>query len=238
MRIQCLQHVPFEGPAAIADWADARGHVLTTTPLFDGAAVPDPSGFEWLVVMGGPMGVHDEQDHPWLAPEKALVAESIAAGRTVVGICLGAQLIASALGARVYRNPEKEIGWMPVDLTEQGRVSRLFGTLPPRIKVFHWHGDTFDLPAGAVHLARSAACAHQAFSHGNNVLGLQFHLESTPKSVADIVANCAEDITPAQYVQNAERMLSAGPDEYTRIQGALFAILDRLAAPTGYGSLL
>lgn len=230
MRIQCLKHVTFEGPAGIADWAESRGHPITPTPLYEGAPVPDLDTFDWLVVMGGPMGVGDESVHPWLAPEKALIGEAIAAEKTVLGVCLGAQLIAEALGARVYPNPEKEIGWMPVELTESGRASPLTGFLPASLDVFHWHGDTFDLPPGAVRLARSGPCANQAFVYGGRVLGLQFHLESTPASVADILAHCAQDIVPAPYIQTAERMLAATPEDYAQINGALFGILDRLAA--------
>ena len=229
MRIQCLKHVTFEGPAGIADWAEAQGHLITLTPLYEGVPVPDLDAFDWLVVMGGPMGVGDESVHPWLAPEKALIGRAIAAAKTVLGVCLGAQLIAEALGARVYPNPEKEIGWMPVELTESGRASPLTGFLPASLDVFHWHGDTFDLPPGAVRLVRSGPCANQAFVHGGRVLGLQFHLESTPASVADILAHCAQDIVPAPYVQTAERMLAATPEDYGRINGALFGILDRLA---------
>jgi len=229
MRIQCLKHVTFEGPAGIADWAEARGHPITLTPLYEGAPVPDLDAFDWLVVMGGPMGVGDESVHSWLAPEKAFIGEAIAAAKTVLGVCLGAQLIAEALGARVYPNPEKEIGWMPVELTESGRASPLTGFLPASLDVFHWHGDTFDLPPGAVRLVRSGPCANQAFIYDGRVLGLQFHLESTPASVADILAHCAQDIVPGPYVQTAERMLAATPEDYARINGALFGILDRLA---------
>lgn len=229
MHIQCLTHVPFEGPAGIADWAGARGHGIDVTPLHSGAPLPDPDRYHWLVVMGGPMGVGDESGHPWLADEKRAIREAVAAGKTVLGVCLGAQLIAEVLGGRVYRNAHPEIGWMPVELTPEGRESPLLGFLPQTLQVFHWHGDTFDLPPGAVHLARSAGCAHQAFSYADRVLGLQFHLESTPGSVADLVAHCADEIRPGPFVQGAASMLTASPEDYRRINGALFGILDRLA---------
>lgn len=230
MRIQFLQHVAFEGPAGIGDWAVSKGHSVTVTPLFEDADLPDQGDFDWLVVMGGPMGVHDEADYTWLVREKEFLREAIAGGKTVVGVCLGAQLIAEALGAEVYRNQHKEIGWFPIDLTEQGQASRLLIFLPHRFDVFHWHGDTFDLPEGALHLARSEGCAHQAFLYDERVLGLQFHLESTPGSVADIVVNCADEIVPATYVQDAERMLDATEGDYVRINQALFGILDQLSA--------
>jgi GMP synthase-like glutamine amidotransferase len=229
MHIQCLTHVPFEGPAGISDWAHTRGHSIEATPLYTGADLPASGSFDWLVVMGGPMGVSDDEEFPWLTLEKEAIRAAINAGKTVVGVCLGAQLIASALGAGVYRNAHPEIGWMPVELTPEGRESRLFGFLPPSFQVFHWHGDTFDLPPGAIHLARSGACAHQAFVYDGRVLGLQFHLESTPTSVKGIVTQCADEIRPGPFVQSVERMLGAAPADYQLINAALFGILDRLA---------
>lgn len=229
MRIHCLQHVPFEGPAAIGDWAALRGNAVTTTALFEDRALPEQGDFDWLVVMGGPMGIYDEAGHPWLVREKEFLREAIAGGKTIVGICLGAQLIADALGAKVYRNAHREIGWLPIELTEQGRASGLFDFLPHGFEAFHWHGDTFELPLGALHLARSAGCEHQAFLLERRVLGLQFHLESTPASVTALVSNCADEIVSAQYVQDAERMLAATEGDYVRVNQVLFGILDRLS---------
>lgn len=233
MRIHCLQHVPFEGPAGIADWARDHGHALSVSALYADEVCPAHSAFDWLVVMGGPMGVDDEPDHPWLRDEKRFIGETIAAGKTVVGVCLGAQLIAQVLGARVYRNPEKEIGWFPIELTEAGRASSLCGFLPPRFRAYHWHGDTFELPPGAVQLARSQVCEQQVFLYEERVLGLQCHLESTPASVADIVHHCADEIVPGPHIQSAERMLAATPEDFAGIGAALRGILDRLAARAG-----
>lgn len=228
MQIQCLKHVPFEGPAEIASWADARGHRIGVTPLYEGGAPPAPDAFDWLLVMGGPMGVADESEYPWLAAEKRFIRSSIDAGKTVIGICLGAQLIAEVLGARVYRNPEKEIGWMPVELTNAAAQSRCFGSLPASLEVFHWHGDTFELPSGAVQLARSGACEQQAFVLDERVLGLQFHLESTPGSVSDIVAACVDELVDAPHIQSAETMLARPAEDYAEVHAALWSILDRL----------
>lgn len=230
MRIRFLQHVPFEGPAGIGDWAARKGHPVGITSLFQHEALPDQGEFDWLVVMGGPMGVGDEAGYPWMKGEKDFISESIAAGKGVIGICLGAQLIAEVLGARVYPNAYKEIGWLPIELTDQGRAWDPCAFLPHRCEVFHWHGDTFDLPDGAIHLARSRGCEHQAFVWGDRVLGLQFHLESTPTGVADLVANCADELVPGRYVQDAQRMLAATGEDYGRINRALFGILDGLIA--------
>jgi GMP synthase-like glutamine amidotransferase len=228
MRIHVLQHVPFEGPAAIADWAGRRGHALAVSHLYQNDPLPALADFDRLVVMGGPMSVGDTDAYPWLADELQYIAEAIAAGRSVIGVCLGAQLIAAALGARVYRGAHKEIGWFPVRLTGQGRALDLCDGLPAEQPVFHWHGDTFDLPAGAVHLAETDACANQAFLFGGRVLGLQFHLESTPASVAAICEHCADEIVAARWVQTAAEMRAADPDFYAGIRRTLELLLDRL----------
>lgn len=234
MRLQCLTHVPFEGPAGIADWARSRGHALHETPLYAGALPLGPETYDGLVVMGGPMGVRDQAAHPWLITERQAIRGAIEAGRVVLGICLGAQLIAQVLGARVYPNAHRELGWMPIELTPEALESPLFGFLPPSLRVFHWHGDTFDLPQGAIHLARSEACIHQAFSYEGRVLALQFHLESTPSSVRDLVTHCADEIRPGAYVQDTRGLLADGSGDYGLINESLFGILDRLAARASY----
>ena len=228
MRIHYLQHVPFEGPAAIAGWAAERGYNLSSTALYAGEALPSPGDFDWLVIMGGPMGIYEEAEYPWLFKEKAFLDKAIGAGKTLIGVCLGAQLLADVLGARVYRLPDKEIGWFPITLTEAAGSTKLFAFLPKSFDVFHWHGDTFDLPQGSVHLASSAACVNQAFLYDGRVLGLQFHMESTPSSVHEIVANCGSELVQGPYIQSVERFLAAGEDVYQRLHSALFGILDRL----------
>jgi len=228
MQIHVLQHVPFEGPAAIADWAERRGHPLTVSHLYAGDPLPALTDFDRLVVMGGPMSVGDTDAYPWLADELQFIADAIDAGKSVVGVCLGAQLIAAALGARVYPHAHKEIGWLPVRLTDQARGLDLCDGLPAIQTVFHWHGDTFDLPAGAVHLAESEACGNQAFLVDGRVLGLQFHLESTPASVAAICEHCADEIVPGRFVQTAAEMRGVDADFYAGIGRTLELLLDRL----------
>ena len=230
MRIHVLQHVPFEGPAAIADWAERRGHPLAVSHIYAGDPLPAPADFDRLVIMGGPMSVGDVDAHPWLADEQACIAAAIAAGKSVVGVCLGAQLIAAALGARVYRNAHREIGWFPIQLTQQARTLDLLDGLPAEQTVFHWHGDTFDLPAGAVHLATSDGCANQAFLLDGRVLGLQCHLESTPASVAALCEHGADDLVPGPWVQSTAEMRGAEPALYAGLARTLEALLDRLPA--------
>jgi len=173
------------------------------------------------------MGVHDEDRFPWLAIEKRFIERSMSKGKAVLGICLGAQLIADVLGARVYPNGYKEIGWFPIELTEAGQRSPLFSFLPERLEVFHWHGDTFDLPAGALHIARSEACTHQAFMHNERAIGLQFHLESTTEGVEALIENCSGELADGRYIQ-APAQLKAQPKAFPVINRAMGELLSRI----------
>ena len=223
MRAHYLQHVPFEGLGAIAPWLERGGHEIRATRLFDSEPLPGLDELDLLIVMGGPMSIHDERDHPWLGTEKTFLRDAIDAGKPVLGICLGAQLLAAALGARVYRNAEKEIGWFAV----RGVPSSDAGAFafPSTVDAFHWHGETFDLPGNAVRLARSEACENQAFEIDDRVIGLQFHLEATPRSVRDLVEHCRDELVPSPYIQTEERILSAGPGHYDAIHRLLDELL-------------
>ena len=222
MRIHCLQHVPFESPGHIRTWCVARGHDLAMVRLFAHDPVPSPSDVEALVVMGGPMGVHDDLQYPWMKGEKHLIGATLEAGKRVFGVCLGAQMIANVSGARVYRNRFQEIGWFPVESTPEG-VARL--ALPHRFTVFHWHGDTFQLPTGAVNLARTDACEQQMFVLGENVIGVQFHLEVTPEDVAAMCNDAGDDLPEGPYVQTVEKMRDSS-QEYTPPHRLLESTLD------------
>ena len=207
MKIHWFQHVPFEGLGAMEGWLTARGHTLACTRFYAGETAPTTvDGFDWLIVMGGPMNVNQYRDFPWLKAEKRVIRDAVAAGKRVLGVCLGAQLIADALGGKVYQNEEREIGWFPVMAVPEGKESPL--AFPAETVVFHWHGDTFSLPPGGVWLARSEACEHQAFAVGARVLGLQFHLEMTPDDVARIAKECADELTAGKYVQSAQAMVA------------------------------
>jgi len=228
MNIHIIQHVEFEGPGHIGTWIRERRHGCSFSHLYRGEALPAVDSFDRLVVMGGPMNIYEHDRYPWLAAEKEFIGRAVAAGKTVLGICLGAQLIADVLGARVYAGPEKEIGWFPVTLTPEGREAGLFGEVPERFTVFHWHGDTFSLPAGAVRLAASAGCENQAFLYRDRVLGLQFHLESTPESVAAITNQCADEVVEGRYIQPVAVMRSASAEDFAAINRAMEAVLDSL----------
>ncbi len=231
LRLHYLQHVPFEGLGGIRPWAESRGAALTITRFHhDHQPLPALEAFDLLVIMGGPMRTHETDRYPWLAREKTFIRESIAAGKSILGICLGAQLIADALGARVYANDDREIGWYDIERHAAAAGHPIGDCLPPRIKVFHWHGDTFDLPAGALPLARSTACRNQGFTVGDQVVGLQFHLETTPESLQALIEHAGGDLKPGPYVQSPEAMRATN-EWYGPNHDVLAAILNRLSAP-------
>ena len=230
MNIHFLQHVPFEGLASIRGWIERGGHKIGCTRLYAGDGFPRPETVDLLIVMGGPMGVHDIGQYPWLVAEKAFLRAVIGADKRVLGICLGAQLIADVLGARVYPNGQKEIGWFPVTRSEDAGASVLGRLLPAEFMAFHWHGDTFDLPPGAVHLGRSAVCRHQAYAVGERILGLQFHLETTPESARELIEHAGDELVAAPTIQSADDVL-ADSARFEVLNRLMFALLDGLAAP-------
>jgi GMP synthase-like glutamine amidotransferase len=229
MRTHYLQHVPFEGLGSIEPWLRKAGHDIGSTRLYENDTLPSPENLDLLIVMGGPMSVNDEVDHPWLADEKRFIREVIASDTPVLGICLGAQLIASALGARVYANPLKEIGWHPIEGVSSSSNENGF-CFPASLAVFHWHGETFDLPPGAIHLARSEGCEHQAFMLKQKVMGLQFHLETTAESAQQIVTHCRDELTPSRFVQSEMEILSTSPESYAAIHRVMGEILTWLTS--------
>lgn len=227
MRIHVFQHVPFEDIGSMAEDFRRRGYPVTTTHWYRGDTPPAPENFDALIVMGGPMGVYDEGEYPWLAEEKAHIKAAIAADKPVLGICLGAQLIACVLGAEVTRNPVREIGWFPLTLQTPAHQSPLGDALTDSLAVFHWHGDTFALPPGARWLASSEACAHQAFSVGNKVFGFQFHLETTAASARALIHACADELDGSPYVQNAEEILRE-PQRFLALNAAMSRVLAKI----------
>jgi len=179
VRLLILQHIACEHPGVFSDVIGERGAEAVAVELDAGEPLPDWREFDGVIAMGGPMGAGDEAEHPWLGAEKRLVREAVEAGRPFLGVCLGVQLLAAALGARVYTAPEPEVGLLEVELTAAGGEDPLFAGLGERLVSLQWHGDTFDLPDGAVHLARSEQVPNQAFRFGESAYGVQFHLEVT-----------------------------------------------------------
>ncbi len=223
MRVHYLQHVPFEGLGSIEPWLEKAGYQISVTKFFESAILPDFKSIDLLIVMGGPMSVNDEDVYPWIVTEKRFIREAIESGIPVLGICLGAQLIVSAMGATVYMNSEKEIGWYPIQGTSP--IGNSAFKFPSLSTVFHWHGETFDLPEGATLLARSEGCENQAFQLNSSVIGLQFHLETTPESAKAIVSNCSNELVQSKYIQTEVEILSAKPEMYESINGLMEDVL-------------
>jgi len=226
IRVQVFQHVPFEGLGHLEPWLRNAGCTLSTTRFFESDSLPEMDAVDFLLVLGGPMSVKEEAVYPWLAAEKGFIRQFIQMDKPVLGICLGAQLMANALGARIYRNPETEIGWFPVEGVPQSDASTF--SFPPSTRVFHWHGETFDLPPGARHLARSAACENQAFQVGSSVLGLQFHLETTPESLRALISNACEELVSAPFVQSETELLATPPATYEEIHNLMEGMMTYL----------
>ena len=222
MQLAILQHVAHEGPAALVEWTQARGHRTAIWPLYESPSLPATRQFDGLFVLGGGMSVHDNDIHPWLEPERQLIRDALAAGKPVTGICLGAQQLACALGGRVFRNDEREVGFWPIHREHDALP------MPTTLPACHWHGDTFELPEHATLLASSAACRNQIFVTGDGLgLGLQCHLEATPDWVDSCCTHDAGYLIPGRWMQDAAR-LRAERAAYPAMHAALFDLLDAL----------
>lgn len=204
MKIHIIQHVRFEHPGYLLNWMTENGHEVSFTYFFQsGFELPNPKRIDALVILGGPMNANDEHFYPWLTAEKAFIKACIQLDKKVLGICLGAQLIACCLGAAVKTAPHPEIGWFKVYPTEDYAITsgflNVFETNPT---VLHWHGDQFAIPEGCVNLLNSQGNTNQAFLKGNTILGLQFHLEADQDSVLDMTKNCGVALRSSTYVQS------------------------------------
>ena len=230
MRLHYVRHLPAVGLGNIRPWARRCGYEITETRPYDGQSFPDPEGIDLLIVLGGPMGACDEHKHAWLLHELAFVERAIDTGTNILGICLGGQIVARALGARVVRNRHAELGWHSIEATAEGeRDGRLEAFFDPDLAVMQWHFDTFDLPNDAVHLARNAACENQAFGWGANVLGLQFHPELSYQVVAAILSRYAP-LPEGEFVTDPDKMLDT--DRFERLAAANGRFLDGIIKPT------
>lgn len=205
--VHCLKHVPYEGPGMIADYLKENNISLDSINLYENQPLPDINCVDYLIVMGGPMDINDEEQYPWLKEEKALISKIIEAGKPIMGICLGAQLIANELGASVYPAEDHEIGWYPITFTDEAKEHQATASWEENPTVFHWHSNTFDLPRGAIHWASTNSCPNQAFIVNENIIGLQFHLEIARPQVQKMIDNWGRYKESGPYVQSPEEML-------------------------------
>lgn len=218
LNIQIFQHVPFEGPAAVEPYIKKRGHQVEVKKLFDGDKA-EPLSADALIVMGGPMGARDEDKFAWLVEEKQALEVALKRDIPILGICLGAQLLADVLGAEVKPMGYREIGWFPVQASSDFLEHPLGRSFPRNFTPLHWHGDSFAIPQEAIALGSSEACANQGFVYGGRQVGLQFHLEFDQSSVRRLARNAADELDGSRYVQGEKEMLK---------QSAMFSAADQL----------
>ncbi len=225
MRVHFIQHVLFESPGSLLDWAGDQEHEVTFTRIFEIPVFPSVDDIDLLVIMGGPMSVYEEEKYGWLKDEKSFIRSVIESGKKVLGICLGSQLVAEVLGAKVYPNKEKEIGWwrvkkMAVDTISKQRTSiefRVTNGMPEEFTSFHWHSDTFDIPGGATHLFSSRGCANQGFLYGSKIAALQFHTEITEELLVGMIEKGRSELVAKSFVQS-EQVIRTKASVYLPVQ--------------------
>lgn len=224
MKILCLTHVDFETPGQIEPWAKNRGHDFSIIKPYRGEALPSIDSFDVLIVMGGPQSPRDIEKFSYLAQEISLLKEALKADKKILGFCLGAQLIGEALGEKVCKSPEKEIGIYPITLTQGGQKDPLFQGLPKSFPVIHWHGDMPGLTKDSEVLAFSEGCPRQIVRYREKIYGFQCHLEITLQGIKDLIQAVPEDLESSQFTQTEQELLA---QDYVSIHKAMEEILDR-----------
>jgi GMP synthase (glutamine-hydrolysing) len=225
-KIYILKHVEFEGPGFIKDWLKKHDKCYETVNLYAGDSLPDldTNQISGLIIMGGPMNIYKEDKYRWMKPEKDLIRYCIENEIPTLGICLGSQFIADALGSDVYRHKYKEIGWFKVNQIYDGS----FESELDEYTVFHWHGETFDAPEGSIHLFESEACEQQGFQYGEHVIALQCHLELGRKEIKDLEKHLRPDLKKGRYVQKWDEIEHISDKKVKENKELLFNILKHL----------
>jgi GMP synthase-like glutamine amidotransferase len=225
MKIHCIRHEPFEGLASIESWIRCNGHHISFTRTYLHQRFPDEIAFDMLIIMGGTASVYQSAKDQWMIAEKKLIQKTIKAEKKVLGICLGAQLLASVLGAKVYPGSSREIGWFPVHFTES--FLNEFPFLPGNITTFHWHGDTFDIPSGAIKIGSSELTPNQGFLLNRNILAMQFHPEMNLSSIKKIIKAAGHQLCDnSKYIQPAA-VITDQTELISLNNQLMFNILDR-----------
>jgi len=225
MRIHAIIHAEFEDLGVIEQWADQKGIDISKTHLAEGELLPKLETFDVLITMGGPQSPRYPDKFPYLLAEIQFIQACIKANKWVIGFCLGAQLIAEALGETTQKSPEREIGIFPIHLTPEGQSDPLLLGFPESLPVMHWHGDMFRIPEGADLLAYSEGCPQQILRYSDRVYGFQCHFEMDHKSVERIIANCPKDIYPTRFTQSKDAMLQGSFEGFNQ---QMMIMLDRL----------
>lgn len=202
MNIACIQHIGFEKPGFIETWATENQHTFNIYHPYINGKFPKLEDFDALIILGGPMSANDEAELAWLKMEKQLIWNAFTHLKKILGICLGAQLIAASFGEKVYKNPVKEIGWFEVNRVFESNLP-----FPKSFTPFHWHGETFDLPQNAAQLIQSENCKNQVFLIGETVLGIQFHLEMGENEILEILEQCKEELANEPFIQTKENII-------------------------------
>jgi GMP synthase (glutamine-hydrolysing) len=223
MKIHILQHAEWETIGQLDKWITKNGYTYTTSHLYKGDKLPNEEA-DFLIVMGGPMGIYDDEKYPWLKLEREYIKSVVNSKTKVLGICLGSQFIADALGAKVYPGKEKEIGFLKINKSVNHKIT---DTIPESLDVFHWHGDTFENPKGAVNIFNSSLTQNQGFIYNDNVIAFQFHFEVGHKEIEGFIDNGRDEIIPSKYVQRESEIMSNNFD-FDKANSYLFNILDNL----------
>jgi len=226
MRIQAILHAAFEPLGIIEEWAEERQHDVTITRSYDGEPLPNSASFDFLILMGGPQSSLELKKYPYLREEIALIKQALNENKLVLGVCLGAQLIGDALGAKPERSPEKEVGVFPIELTSHARDDALLKDFPEQFDVMHWHNDMPGLPSSAQVLARSRGCPRQIVRFSPRAYGFQCHFEVTASVAQGLIDRCPSDLSPSRYVQSADQILQSSFDSFNH---KMKTILDRLS---------